>query len=111
MELSELCKLLHVKDTKTALKWCKKHKIPTILISNKLMTYTFFVNAVVDRKVISTLKEQDPTHWRELYKYYMTNDRYGYVVATECVKEEEPIKMTSYRRPKSDLAKNFAKGL
>lgn len=106
--LSELCHLLGVKGTKTALEWCEKHQIPTTSVGNKTVADLFFAELELDRKAIIYLKTKYPDHWETLYHCYTNNDRYGFIECSEMQGSTKPLKPKTRIKPKSELVKKFA---
>ncbi len=88
IELSEISSILKAKNIGTAQKWCEKLKLPILVIGRKKMSYRFLVEAEMDKRIIQLFKKQAPDKWEELYRLYLEDDRYGYVIATQSRKKK-----------------------
>ncbi|MBG6131784.1 hypothetical protein IWQ47_003474 [Aquimarina sp. EL_43] len=83
IELKEVCEKLKFKDIRTAIKWCKKTGIPVIPRGKQKLTYKFLVDIELDRDIVKFLKSEYPKSWKEMYTFYLDNDKRGYVLAIE----------------------------
>lgn len=81
--MSELCNIIKAKDTRTAVKWCENLKIPMLVIGKKRVAYRFLVEVELDKRIIQLLKKQFPEEWEKIYRLYLENDRYGYILTSE----------------------------
>lgn len=110
IELSEISNILKAKNTSVAQKWCEKLKLPIITVGRKKMSYRFLVENELDKRIIQLFKKRDANNWEELYRLYLENDHYGYVVATHSKKRKQ-IKASMQTKPLSKEAIEFANEL
>lgn len=109
IELSEICKQIRAKDTRTAMAWCKQCGFPMIQMGNRKLTYRILVDAELDKKMIQHLKEKYPQHWEEVFEYYKSNDLDAYMTATTERVPKRRSRIISKEAAQSSIARAFSK--
>ena len=74
LKLTELTKILEVKNLRTTISWCKKHGVATFNKGKLKFVYLVDFNLAVDSPFIESLKIKFPQNWSEIYATYKRFD-------------------------------------
>ncbi|WP_046758014.1 hypothetical protein [Kordia jejudonensis] len=118
IEVKELHKILPLKGISAIVKWCESVGIKIEIVGNKRVVHRFLVDMELDKGLIAQLKVKYPKKWKSLYTCYKEDDHLGYLqLLDESPLDSSIVPVSRKRRkqiksdvkPKSDMAKEFAK--
>lgn len=104
--LKEVCRILHLKDIRSVINWCKKHNVQVFSELGRKSAYVIkmqFESARL-RNVIIHLKEKYKDNWTQVFNAIQSNNLSQYLMIES---SNEKPQVTSNYQPSGDNEKSF----